>query len=41
LLNILALLKERRAALIAAAFTGRIAVPNRAPSVKIGTAHEN
>jgi type I restriction enzyme S subunit len=37
----IALLKERRAALIAAAVTGKIAVPTRAASVKTGGAHEN
>ena len=35
------LLKERRAALIAAAVTGKIAVPNRVSSVNTGVAHEN
>ena len=37
----IALLKERRAALIAAAVTGKIAVPNRVSSVNTGVAHEN
>jgi hypothetical protein len=37
----IALLMERRAAFIAAAVTGRIAVPNRVPSLKKGAAREN
>jgi hypothetical protein len=39
--NDVTLLKERRAALIAAAVTGKIAVPNRAASVRNGRVHEN
>jgi type I restriction enzyme S subunit len=37
----LVLLKERRAALIAAAVTGKIAVPSRPASDKTGVTHEN
>ena len=37
----IALLKERRAALIAAAVTGKIAVPTRPASGRNGVAHEN
>jgi type I restriction enzyme S subunit len=37
----IALLKERRAALIAAAVTGKIAVPTRPPSGKTGAPYEN